>query len=217
MSTKRNRRRLVTFAGVVAASLALAVPALACVVNAGRLEVISGSTTSTNVGSGAFHGDCYTTGGAAANPGGTITVRVSPYVNSGGSDTCPSNQLPDSALPVVNPDELPNPQATVKAPAGLYNVLLYNPNTYLKTTSPDGTTTWSYDPNGSLCYRESFGAIKIGSLAVVNGSGEWTGSLPTHQADGTPLTANGLSDDSSICVTATVNDSYGNIAPITIL
>lgn len=211
MSTKRNRRRLVTFAGAVAASLALAVPAFACVVNAGRLEVVSGSTTSTNIGSGMFHGDCYTSGGAAASPGGTITVRVSPYVNSGGSDTCPSNQLPDSALPVVNPDELPNPQATAKAPAGLYNVLLYNPNTYLKKTKGH-TTTWSYDPNGSLCYRESFGAVKIGQLAVVNGSGEWTGALAA-----TGLTPNGPNDDSSVCVTATINDNYGNIAPITIL
>ena len=210
-----NRRVLGVGFGAMVAVVAMASVAFACIVHHGQLVVTSGSTTSTAIGDAVTtHGWCSLAGGAEANSGGTISVAMSPYTNTGASDPCPTNQAPDSADPLlpVGVDLAHKNVYTVRG-AGPYYVRFFNGDGFTKTTG--ATPTWSWN---KPCYFSTQNGTQIGSMTIVNGSGSWSGALPGS------LTSNGPTDDSAICVTSDrpaspgfVATGYGNMAPIDIL
>ncbi len=194
----KSRKRLAFGFTVVAAMLALASVAYACTTFKGKLQVTTGSTSSSAIGNGTGMGYCSgsPTGGATVARGAnrSITVAVSPQAC--GSTTYQLSDRSGTGAYYVNFINW-----------GKCGILLTTDCTGFKIDNT-GKYTWWYDCMGTA----STGYAKnLGRMDVSSGSGSRTYTIAS-----TMMTrANGPSDASGICVSDS-GENEGNQAPIAI-
>ncbi|HVE47001.1 MAG TPA: hypothetical protein VNA57_09690 [Acidimicrobiales bacterium] len=163
----RNIRKSSTFAAVtVAAFLATASVAFACVTFKGKVEVIGQDGSTTAVGSGNQHAYCSTgrpATAAAGHPGQNITIKVSPQAcNDPGAGGTSLDRLP----------------------LGTYEVRYNNRSSY----AFDGTSYVMVPLSGCFFPANEPTTSKIGTFNIPDGSGTatWTGPLNPVNPAGVP-------------------------------
>lgn len=179
---KKSRRGVLTVFGAAVASVAMAGGAFACIAftGEGKVTVPGNGTSSTAIGDEqTYHGFCSLATGARAASGAAVTVAVAGHVNSGPGDPCPTNKLPPSDKWLLGANGLQNDGM------GPYNVSFRNVGF--------GKTQGSWGLSKFACNDEEANTT-IGTLHVDdNGSGSWSGKLPT-------ATVSAPSEQAAICV-----------------
>lgn len=204
MGTRLWRSTLKYGFATTATALLCASAAFACTSTQGRIVVTSGSTSSAVVGKDdTAHDFCSITGGAQASPGGQITITVSPFVNAGGGDTCPSSALYQSDDPAGDlwvPCVLANTSCVAGAfsyrgGVGPYSIRLANGLAFNRSgpSYSFASTNWCFEGGGIEVSNSSQPPMNVNA----SGNGTWTGNLPISG-----LNANGPTDASGICVYA---------------
>jgi len=203
---------------VTATVLAVGSVAYACTDIQGKMVITTGQTQSTTIGAPGSHEYCSVTGGAQGGSGASITITVSAYTNAGAGDSCPSTRLGASAdAPgagyVRNPEcfysdgttalptcKLTNtPYYTMQGKGyGDYQVRFQSGGTFNR--SGGSYTHQAFVSRACIDGDPSDFVVLPGALTVAaDGSGSWTGNLPSG------LTASAPTDAGAICIFATRN------------
>lgn len=210
------RKAAVAAFGVAATVLAVGSVAYACTDIQGKMVLTTGATQSTTVGTEGSHAYCSVTGGAQGASGASITLTVSAYTNGGDADTCPSTRLaasadapgagwvrdPECFSPLDGTTALPVCSQTGKyyytmqgKGYGDYEVRFQAGGTFNRSGS-----TYTHEPFvSSACIDgdPSDYVVLPGAMTVAaDGSGSWTGNLPTA------VTASAPTDAGAICIHA---------------